>query len=239
MDKRILPTVLGALLLLSSAPVYCEAATITFFGEDNIWQGRTNADAANADFMIHLSAGVETQNFEGFADGTGAPLDLNFGVAGVATLSGTGFVENVGSDGVGPDGRWATSGDQYWEAQSANFTINFIKDDIAAFGFYGTDIGDIQGQLTLNVTFSDGLSQIFNVGNTIGAVDGSGLFWGMISDNRFIQSITFGTTASADYFGFDDMTIGTVKQLDTVPEPATLLLLGAGLFGLAGIRKKK
>ena len=47
---------------------------------------------------------------------------------------------------------------------------------------------------------------------------GSVLFWGLIDTDNPFTSLTFGNTAAGtDFFGFDDMTIGSVEQV--VPTP--------------------
>lgn len=236
MKKSIFATFASLSLIFTGCIGSAYATTYSFFGEDNVYHGRTNSDIAHASFMANLSGAI-TENFEDETLGSFAPLMLDFGVAGSATLLGSGFVDDQQTWD-----RWATSGTRYWEAQSANFSIQFDENaKIAAFGFYGTDIGDIDGQLTLALTYLDGSTQNFLVPNTINAVSGSALYWGFINTDKYFKSIHFGTTNGSDFFGFDDMTVGAVKNLEPVPEPATMMLFGTGLTLLAGIgaRRKK
>jgi hypothetical protein len=226
-------------LFVAATPA--QAVVMTYFGEDlGLGEGtrlatHPNADTARASFLSGL-IGVGTEDFESFADGTGAPLALNFGAAGTATLVGSGSIDTVpsGTNGVG---RYPISGDNYWEA-TEDFGINFSM-PIAAFGFYGVDIGDFDGQVT--VTTVGGLNQVFNIGNSTNILGGSVLYWGFISTDpmELATSLSFGNTeAGTDYFGFDDMTIGSIEQVAPIPEPGTLVLVGFGLLGLAARRRR-
>lgn len=236
----MIKTAVILLVILGVATTGALAGT-TFFGED-LGQGESirlashpNADAARNNFMAQL-VGVGTETFESFAEGTEAPLALTFPGAGTATLNGTGYVSNVpsGTNGVG---RYPISGDQYWET-GYGFSILF-SNPVAAFGFYGIDIGDFGGHVTL--TFLDGTTQTYTMNNTMNGKGGSVVYWGLIDVAHPFTSVTFGNTnAGTDYFGFDDMTIGSVQQVNpSVPEPATLSLLASGLAGLIGVARKK
>jgi hypothetical protein len=233
-------SVLGVLLL--AAPV-ASAAPITFFGED-LNPGLTvppggNANLARLEFLSNLAGGVGTETFEGFALGTGAPLNISFpGSTGniTATLAGPGaygIENNAGGGGTGGAasvGRFNTTpgGSQFLEAAAGqNFTITFSS-PIAAFGFFGTDIGDFSGQLTLALT-QGGVVNI-PIPHTVGGPNGSLLYWGFIDQVNTYTAIAFNTTQSVDRFGFDDMTVGDLGQV--VPEPGTLTLVGLGLVGL-------
>jgi hypothetical protein len=144
---------ISLIMLVSTA----KAIPVTFFGED-LGLGETtrlpshpNADAAKTAFLSNL-VGVGTETFESFSNGTPAPLDIAFSGAGTATLAGTNAYVSTVSTGTNGVGRYPISGDNYLETGS-NFTVSFSQ-AISAFGFYGIDIGDFSGQLT--ITYENG-----------------------------------------------------------------------------------
>ena len=228
----------AAMSLLTTAAT---ATPIIYFGEDlglgeNTVLGATpNADAAQADFLAALiNPGVET--FEGIAAGTLAPFGINFANGVTATFAGSGQVVSLADGTTNTFGRYGVTGDADADERfldlsgfgGANaFTLAFSQ-PVAAFGFFGVDIGDFLGQVT--VTTAGGLNQMFNVGNTTGVPGGSVLFWGVVDPLQTFTSVAFGNTSAEgeDVFAFDDFTVGTPQQV-SVPEPATLTLLGLGL----------
>ncbi|HKJ70561.1 MAG TPA: PEP-CTERM sorting domain-containing protein [Gammaproteobacteria bacterium] len=239
-------TPLVAMAALAMAPFAANATPITYFGEDlglgegTVLPATPNADAAQADFLSSLiNPGVET--FEGIADGTGAPLPISFPGAGTtATITGSGNVVALADGVTNGVGRYGVTGDadndeRFWEATST-FGLTF-DNPVAAFGFYGIDIGDFGGRVT--ATTSGGLSQTFTIPNTINGPGGSVLFWGVIDPANTWTSVSFGNTASGtDYFAFDDFTVASTEQVQ-VPAPAPLALIGAGLLVMAGFRRRR
>ena len=231
-----------ALVLVLGIPVAASAIPITFFGEDpGLGEGmrlptHPLADAARANFFSNL-IGAVTYNFESVANGAVAPLAVNLGAAGTATINGTGNVANIPT-GTNLAGRYPISGNQYWETDSV-FSIDFTTPQ-AAFGFYGIDIGDFDGQITLTTVAGSPL--VLNVGNTQNGEGGSVLYFGfyVTTTSEEFTRITFGNTEpGTDFFGFDDFTIANRGQVvPRVPEPASLLLLTAGL-GLLALGRRK
>lgn len=214
-------------------------------------QSIPNSSAAESSFKSQL-VGVGTETFEGFATGTSGPLGLSFAGAGTATLSGgNGGVAAVvaGTDnGFGRYSIPSATSSKYWEVtagSSGDFVVSFSQ-AIAAFGFYGIDIGDFSGTLTLDLFNGATLlnSLLVSGGNT---PNGSVLYFGAIASNAAenFTSVSFRTSAgSGDVFAFDNLTIGTQEQVcrencNVVPEPASLMLLGLGLAGLAASQRKR
>ncbi|WP_063800743.1 PEP-CTERM sorting domain-containing protein [Mastigocoleus testarum] len=219
----------------------------TFFGEDlGLGEGTRlsstpNADTTKDEFLSNL-VGVGTETFESFAPGSLPPIPISFPGAGTATLQGSGTIENVPT-GTNGFGRYPISGNQFFEVGTGNFAIDF-SDPVAAFGFYGIDIGDFNGQVTL--TLASGATQSLTVPNTVNTAGGSVLYYGLIAENsnEAFTRIDFGNTSlGTDVFGFDDFTIGSLQQVKpptkSVPEPTTILgLLAVGGFGLRSSIKR-
>jgi len=234
---------LGVAVGLAAMCSVAGAVPLTYFGEDlGLGEGtrlasHPNADAAQTAFLAGL-VGVGTEDFEGFASGTGAPLAINFGAAGTATMQGTGNIVTVVS-GTNGFGRYPISGNNFWESGNV-FSVAFDQPQ-AAFGFYGVDIGDFNGQVTLTLTGGGVLNLV--IPNSTNIAGGSVLYYGVIATSgaETFTSVTFGNTAAgSDYFAFDDMTIGTLEQVKIVPEPVTMAGLFLGVGGLAGyLRRRK
>ena len=248
MKMKYLTLALGATVLLGTGNAN---AYQTFFGEDLNNSASTplssipNASGAESSFLSQLS-GVGTETFESQATGAGAPLALVFPGAGTATLSGgNGSVQAV-TPGTASAGRYSipsATSSKFWEVSAGgggNFTIDFTT-SIAALGFYGIDIGDFGGQLTLSLSNGDSMTVNNTVGSN-GSTDGSVLYFGLIAQNpgEEFTSVSFNTTTGqGDVFAFDNFTIGAPGQVNPMPEPASMALLGIGLVGLGAMRRRK
>lgn len=196
---------------------------------------------ARNSFLGALSASVATNDFESLTLGATAPQILNFGFAGNATLNGSGEVVDFTGN------RFPTSGRQYWRqvvGPTNSFSIGFSQ-AVAGFGFYGTDIGDFNGRLTLQ--FFSGASMINSFlvqdgdlsGDYREALDGNLLFWGVLYGSNSFDRINFLLEGDEDVFGFDDMTVADARDVVGVPEPGSVALLISGLAGLGVVARRR
>jgi hypothetical protein len=243
--------------VLLSCTTRALGAIETFFGEDS--NGRFDipltrfggASAAEADFLSKLSGGVGTETFERIAAGATAPLKLTFPGAGTATLiGGNGEVISL-SSGITDVGRYGVTKDGGEESffkigadGTGNFKITF-SEPIAAFGFYGTDIGDYDGELRLDLLSPNDSKTSLPVPQKTSAskADGGVLFFGFIANTAddLVSSVTFTSTSPdpklVDFFGFDNFTVGSLAHVTPPPkiagnpEPAAVLVW-AVLIGL-------
>ena len=235
--NKLYVTAASTLALASAA---ASASPTTFFGEDLHGATATatvhpNADNARDDFFSHL-INVGTETFEGYSAGATPPLAVNFGTAGTATLTGSGQILTGNNSNAFP-----ISGTKYFATAGA-FVITFSA-PIAAFGFYGTDLGDFGATLSLSLTASDNTVTTLPIPNATGtAADGSALYFGFYDTANTYKSISFtGAGVGGDQFGFDNFSIGSQEQVSEtpVPEPAMLGLFGLGAIGLGLSRRRR
>jgi len=241
-------TVAAAAASVAHAAPVIFSAPVIFFGENQSPGGLVsgNPSTARASFLANLSPGVGNQNFESFGLGNTTSFSIPFtGSAGAitATISGDGEIRDSSTGG-----RFNTTpGGSKWFQQrgtSGLFEIEFST-AISAFGFYATDVGDFDGQLTLGLYNSaNTLVRTLTVANTINGNDASLLFYGFIDTGQSYKRIAFGSSKpGVDIFGFDDMVIGDRQQIFTppsgVPEPGSLALVGLSLAGLAAATRRK
>lgn len=238
-------------------------AYLVFFGEDANssedvpLNAFPNASAAEASFLSFL-VGVGTETFEGFPVSQEEPLELEFPGAGMATLSDSeGMIRRL-NKGDADFGRYGVTDDgdpeQYWQVRAGpdtgDFDITFAAEDgVAAFGFWGIDLGDFGGTLQLSFMTTDETMVDFLVPHQIGMMasnGGSVVFWGVIAeeDDPAFTMVDFLTTKVKDRFketfAFDDFTIGSREQIEPpIPEPSTALLIGMGLLGLGMSRRRR
>lgn len=245
-----------ALLIASTALVAAaaQAAPETFLGTD-VGVGQTLrlpahplADAARDAFLARLQGGVPTQTFEAiaatapvYADRT---ISLPFG-AQTAVLAGVGLVMDSPAPSTAnpvnglPSGVYPISGTHAW-LSADDFTLSFAAPQVA-LGFYGVDIGDFNGRLTLELVFSDASSLLVPASSGVVNRGGSVQYFGVLSVDRPFVAVRFGNSAPVGYDGFvfDDLTIATVAQLAPVPEPSSWAMWLAGIAVLGGLARRR
>ncbi len=228
--------------------------------------------AAFGNFSNNLNgATVITESFETFVTPSNTPIDgLITSISGTTatfsytkksdnssatTSNASTRVQTADADGFTNSGTYPTQGGRSISINSANnFSISFSQ-KLAAFSYFGTDLGD--GGNTLTMKFfnvapvpSDPLTIVETlVSSTLipinsGSANSSEFFFGFIADNStqefnkvaFVSSIS----SNGDAIGIDQIKIGTPAQIipsTAVPEPATIL--STMIFGGAAVAMKR
>lgn len=214
MPHRLTTLVITFSLLLFAA-ANANAATI-YFGQDLETSELDNQDPFNAQagFQSHFSA-VYLEDFE-----EGSCIDFGNGVT--ATASG-GARKSI--SGTAPFGQW------YWrtrEDRSITFTFSSA---VTGFGLW---MGDVDQNADLY--YSWGQNGPFDMPDTVvNDSDGEKMFFGLVDlDNPFTLVTISGLEWNVVY---DNLQIG-LEAASQAPLPGAVWLLGTGLVGLAGLRRK-
>ncbi len=224
------------------AAISLQGATI-YYGADNgagPGDDRPLSDAARSAFVSATGA-TGPITFEGLAVGFNANFTAAPGVDVTMTnllSSFCGGVCAINDHSPDPLGFNVTaSGSQHlrvvpaYDSAGGAVTFTFAV-PVYAFGFYLTDTQDnFPGPIL--VAFNDGESQSLSI--TKNDYSGGALFWGYSNPGAAITSFSITTGATSDkrdLWGIDDV------YYAQVPEPRTMLLLGAGLAYLAWRRRR-
>lgn len=253
----------GALLaaLIGVAPGAAKAAPTIFFGADPMANGALvvggNSQTARNQFAAGLLTSA-TENFESNAIVAGtqptvtSPLGIFNGVGSLfrnENAPGVALIEDNMFLGGLATGRFNTSSAApgKWFESSASFSIT-TSAMMSAFGFYGTDFGDFDGSVSIDLF--DGATQVLSqlTVPSAGGNNGSLLFFGYLNSEIRFNRIVFNVNQldpsdidSYDVLGFDDFMTGLARNGTPppgVPEPGTLALVALSLGLLAARRRK-
>jgi hypothetical protein len=222
----LLPCFLLALIL--GATTTAVATPVTFFGGDPSGNltNHPNSDATAASFLATLVSPL-TYNFEDQPSGITSGITATFGPISASVSYAGGPVDSgINNRGLSNSKSW-----YWWYDSMVTFTFDT---PIHAFGFYGIDFNTTINGETMTVGYSDGSSDTVVFYPQDGGYNNVQYFGFYDTDLAFTTVTLQGPSDSGEYWGMDNVTVAT----GVVPEPATLLLLGGGLLGLSGLRKK-
>jgi hypothetical protein len=227
--KRLLMAGGATCTLLATLTTGAMAGPTYGFTVQTANQGGAQFDAANPATGFN-AAGAITATF-----GYNGPLSFNLGPPqnsnNTGDLNSTFFGANAGAIS-GYSGAGSLPG-----PSGANFStlVNFLNSSGSASGYqygslYTIQLGVLSAGTRLDITHDDGVS-VYQGGVRIGTTTAGPT--SVISESVLLSS----TGATTLYFGRQN---GAPSVLTVaVPEPASIALFGAGLLGLAALRRRR
>ena len=136
------------------------------------------------------------------------------------------------------EGRFAVGGSQWLDSNDYKKMTWVAGGDYYAVGFFITDPNDVGARLAIDSYDADMVMSHLDLGGTplAGGLPNGQVYYVTIVDDSGISQLDFYSDAghcANDGYGIDRFTAAPV------PEPGTLLLLGAGLMGLAARRRSR
>eukprot|EP00968_Pinguiococcus_pyrenoidosus_P007283 scaffold482_cov247-Pinguiococcus_pyrenoidosus.AAC.32 len=206
---------LAVLARASANGSLCSGAT--FFGEDR------NPDDTQNDVLPILNPVSANAARDTFFNAIMNPTteDLEDQTVGVQVVPlvfpGSGVTATLAGGEIRKDppvnGQYAISPVTYFSTED-DFNIDFSQ-PITAFGFFGVDVGDVQGILSITIVRPDETYCVVPIPHEVDGPSGGVLYFAYIDLDEPFNRIEFGNSeGQRDRFAFDDFTIAIRREVE-------------------------